>query len=69
MKRIFAFGFILLFAVLFLVSCMPGICDQGYGKMLCTTGQAGLGISIVAFLMMPRKNRVRLPLKKNDERN
>ena len=67
-KRLIAFLFVVLFDIVFLVSCLPGVCYEHYGKMMCVAGQTGLGISLVAFFMLPGKKR--LPRVRNrDERN
>ena len=51
------FILILLFAILFMASYMPRIFNSHYGKTINITGQAGLGVSILLFLIFNRKKK------------
>ena len=57
MTRGTAFIFIVLFAILFLISCMPGIHGESYGKIMDVAAQIGLGISLLVFFILPPKKK------------
>ena len=58
MKRIVAFIFIVLFAAVFLISCLPGVYDKSYGKKMNVVGQIGMGAGLIVFFILPGKKKV-----------
>ena len=51
------FVFIILFAVLFILSYMFGIPESKYGKAVNLTGQVGLGVSLLILFILPGRKR------------
>jgi len=57
MKSMVAFIIILVFAVLFMCSFLPGVYNSAYGKVINITGQAGLGAGIFLFFALRGKKK------------
>jgi len=52
-----AFLFIILFAIVFILSYMFGIPESKYGKAVNLTGQIGLGVSLLILFILPNRKR------------
>ena len=62
MKKMIAFIFIILFAMVFILSYMFGIPESRRGKAINLIGQIGLGASLLVFFILPGK---KIPLTDN----
>ncbi|MFI5196112.1 MAG: hypothetical protein ACHQD8_03415 [Chitinophagales bacterium] len=57
MKRITAFVFIELFALVFIFSYLHIFRQSGYGNMMNITGQIGMAIYILLFFIIPGRKK------------